>query len=146
MTSRSFKHDKNADGIELKDMAATTKADELTGDDKVAQLDEVRIAMRAGYSRRSWRSQEMHYATHPAAEVWAYGAAGWLTLLALPHILFPRILVLMSAPAEGAAPDHEKHPLSLTKLEGFLAMHFGILLVALALCLILAVRRTDRAR
>ncbi|KZV84426.1 hypothetical protein EXIGLDRAFT_727228 [Exidia glandulosa HHB12029] len=103
-------------------MASTTKADQLTGDDKIAQMDE-----------------EMHHATHPAAEVWAYGAAGWLTVLALPHLLFPRILVLMSAPAEGAAPDHEKHPLSLTKLEGFLAMHFGILLIALALCLVLAI-------
>ncbi|EJD53062.1 hypothetical protein AURDEDRAFT_119837 [Auricularia subglabra TFB-10046 SS5] len=116
-----FRRQSPQDGIELDDMAAPTKADKLMDNDEITQLDE-----------------EMFHATHPAAEVWAYGTAGWLTLLSLPHLLFPRMLMLMTSPEEGAE-DHQKHPLQLTQLEKFFSTHFGILLVALALCLVLSI-------
>jgi len=80
---------------------------------------------------------EMHHGTHPAAEVWAYSAAGWLLCLSMPLLVFPRLLILLSSPPSGPTPEH--HPLTLTPLENFLSMHFGILLIALAVCLVMSI-------
>ncbi|KAH7107568.1 hypothetical protein BKA62DRAFT_683786 [Auriculariales sp. MPI-PUGE-AT-0066] len=81
--------------------------------------------------------EQMHHATSPAAEAWAYGAAGWMALLAVPHLLFPRLLVLMATPETGAAPEH--HPLRLTQLESFFSLHFGVLLITVALSVIISI-------
>jgi len=60
-----------------------------------------------------------------------------LALLALPHVAFPRLLVLMASPESGATPEH--HPMRLTQLESFLSLHFGVLLLAVALSVLVSI-------
>ncbi|ORX39861.1 hypothetical protein BD324DRAFT_615273 [Kockovaella imperatae] len=72
--------------------------------------------------------------------VWGLVAAGWFTILALPLLLFPRILVFFSqtpAPGPGIANLERDHYDTLTPLESFLALTLALGLVSLALLVFL---------
>lgn len=60
--------------------------------------------------------------------IWSWVSAALLTILAATLTLSPRLLLFLSESA-----------VSLTSLEAFLALHFGIFLAALALTLVLNV-------
>ena len=60
--------------------------------------------------------------------IWSWLSAALLTILAATLTLSPRLLLFLSESA-----------VSLTSLEAFLALHFGIFLAALALTLVLNV-------
>jgi len=60
---------------------------------------------------------------------WAYGSTILLLCLAIPMILFPRVLLFASE-----ASNERRN--TLTTLESFLSLHGGILLFALAMALI----------
>jgi len=60
--------------------------------------------------------------------IWSWLSAALLTILAATLTLSPRLLVFLSGTA-----------ISLTSLEAFLTLHFGIFLAALALTLVLNV-------
>ncbi|CAA7271652.1 unnamed protein product [Cyclocybe aegerita] len=64
--------------------------------------------------------------------IWSALAAALLAALAVPLTLFPRLLLLLS-------DDATEPRTSLTHLEAFLALHFGLFLAALALALLLNV-------
>jgi hypothetical protein len=70
---------------------------------------------------------------------WSYFSAGTLALLASALILFPRLLLFLS---QSGAEERS----TLTSLEAFLALHFGIYLVAVAATLILNVRNDQPFR
>ena len=61
--------------------------------------------------------------------IWSWLSAAPLTILATTLTFSPRLLLFLSETA-----------VSLTPLEAFLALHFGIFLAALALTLVLNVR------
>ncbi|KAH9951463.1 hypothetical protein B0H21DRAFT_284442 [Amylocystis lapponica] len=61
---------------------------------------------------------------------WAWASSALLLLLAIPMTLFPQFLLFL---AETSGAERRTVP---TPLESFLALHAGILLVALALALI----------
>jgi hypothetical protein len=67
--------------------------------------------------------------------IWACGSAGLLVLLASALLLSPRLLLFLSQ--TGTSPQRA----ALTGLEAFLAIHFGVYLVAVAVALILNVGR-----
>ena len=60
--------------------------------------------------------------------IWSWLSAALLAVLAATFILSPRLLLFLS-----------ESSLTLTPLEAFLALHFGIFLTALALTLVLNV-------
>jgi hypothetical protein len=66
--------------------------------------------------------------TDNSLAVWSWLSAALLTILAATLTLSPRLLLFLSDSA-----------VTLTPLEAFLAVHFGIFLAALALTLILNV-------
>lgn len=63
--------------------------------------------------------------------IWSWLSAALLTVLAATLTLSPRLLLFLSKTVVSE---------SLTSLEAFLALHFGIFLAALALALVLNVR------
>lgn len=68
---------------------------------------------------------------------WSYFTASILALLASALILFPRLLLFLS---QSSAAERG----TLTSLEAFLTLHFGIYLVVIAAALILNVRQDQQ--
>ncbi|OSX65310.1 hypothetical protein POSPLADRAFT_1136419 [Postia placenta MAD-698-R-SB12] len=76
----------------------------------------------------------------PASESvssWAWSAAAVLVIASTPLLLFPRFLLFL-AESNGA-----ERRTTLTALESFLALHTGILLVAMAIALVLNIPSTS---
>ena len=69
--------------------------------------------------------------------IWSCLSAGLLVLLATVLVLSPRLLLFLSQ--TGISQQRT----ALTSLEAFLAVHFGVYLVAVALALILNVGRNQ---
>jgi hypothetical protein len=69
--------------------------------------------------------------------VWACATAGLLVVLASALVLSPRLLLFLSQTGT-------QQRTALTALEAFLAIHFGVYLVAVAVALILNVGRISR--
>jgi len=69
--------------------------------------------------------------------IWSCFSAGLLVLLASALILTPRLLLFLSQ--TGTSQQRT----ALTSLEAFLAVHFGVYLVAVAVALILNVGRNQ---
>lgn len=62
---------------------------------------------------------------------WAWGAAAVLVATAIPLLLFPRFILFLAESSGNGART------TLTPLESFLALHIGIMLVAIASTLVL---------
>jgi hypothetical protein len=69
--------------------------------------------------------------------IWSCLSAGLLVLLASALILSPRLLLFLSQ--TGTSQQRT----ALTSLEAFLAVHFGVYLVAVAVALVLNVGRSQ---
>ncbi|KAG8954651.1 hypothetical protein FRC04_011084 [Tulasnella sp. 424] len=67
---------------------------------------------------------------------WAWITAAWFTILALPLLVFPRLLLFLSAPYNVHTAEVRE---IMTPLEGFLCTHVGIGLLALAIALITSI-------
>ncbi|KAG9019631.1 hypothetical protein FRB90_011977 [Tulasnella sp. 427] len=67
---------------------------------------------------------------------WAWITAAWFTILALPLLIFPRLLLFLSTPFNIHTSEIRE---TMTPLEGYLCTHVGIGLLALAIALVTAI-------
>ncbi|KAI0780905.1 hypothetical protein BD413DRAFT_600404 [Trametes elegans] len=80
----------------------------------------------------SARPHAAHDPSHTGSEPSSKGEHSRLLVLAVPLILFPRLLLFLSETGE-------ERRVTLTPLESFMALHVGIVLFALAIALVLDV-------
>ncbi|KIO28178.1 hypothetical protein M407DRAFT_72253 [Tulasnella calospora MUT 4182] len=71
-----------------------------------------------------------------ASGLWAWITAAWFTILGLSLLVFPRLLLFLSAPYNIHTAEIRE---TMTPLESFLCTHVGIGLLALAIALVTSI-------